>query len=255
MITQLVGRIQAERELHQQQLEAERAKREADARVAQVEAKSTQKGATYESEIDILLHGSCAPYSGEIELTRDGTGLLPNCKKGDWVVAFEESWVPRIVRVVVENEGPKASSIPALRKELGEAMQNRDADAALVVLASRELAPGGKLLTVNPLTRQIVIVHARDEQDNLMLDVGIQLARTLALQHATVQAGTAHGVDIGEMSRLVGEIVGAVDAAKATLTQTNAARRSLDKIDDIYQQLAERAQKACGELTSRLRAA
>ena len=189
-VATLLERFQAERELHQQELEAERAKRDAAAQLAAAEWKSTQKGATYEETIDKHLHATCAPYEGEVEATHTVAGLIPGCQKGDWVVSFSDTSVPRPVRVVVETKDKKLS-VAAIRRELEEAAQNRNADAALIVLAGSELAPGGCPLRVSIATRHVLVVQGRDEQDTLMLDIGIQLARAIAMQHVAMQAGAA----------------------------------------------------------------
>jgi hypothetical protein len=252
-IATLLARFQAERELHQQELAAERMKQDAAALLAAAQAKGTQKGATYEETIDKHLHATCAPYEGEVEATHTVAGLIPGCKKGDWVVSFRDASVPRPVRVVVETKDKKLSPA-AIRTELEEAAKNRDADAALIVLAGAELAPGGRLLHVSVATRQVLVVQGRDEQDALMLDIGVQLTRAIALQHAAMQAGAATDLDLSELGRLVHDIIEAIDRAKSTTTHTNAARKALDKIDAAYGELAARANAACAQLTSRLRA-
>jgi hypothetical protein len=251
-VAKLLERQQADRELHHQQLEAERQKQEAAAQLALAESEGTRKGTTYEDLIDSILHDACGPYNGEIDCTRNREGLISRCKKGDWVIAFEQAPAPRTVRVVVETKDSKLSA-PAIRRELHEAMRNRDADAALLVLATHQHAPGGKSLLVNPETRQVIVVHARDEHQPLMLEVGIQITRMLALQHAAMQAGAASELDLAELSRLVAAIATAVDEAKATATHTSAARRALDKVDETYAALAAKAVAACNELTRRLR--
>src|SRR6201999_1864216 len=116
--------------------------------------------------------------------------------------------------VVVETKDSKLSA-PAIRRELQEAMSNRDADAPVLVLAAQEHSPGGQSLWVTPDTRQVIVVHGRDESQPLMLLVGIQITRMLALQHAAMQAGAAGDLDVAELTRLVATVAAAVDEAKA----------------------------------------
>jgi hypothetical protein len=101
----------------------------------------------------------------------------------------------------------------------------------------------------------MTVVQRRDDPDTLMLQVGVQLARAIALQHVTAQSKSATDLDLGELTRLVNEITAAIDLAKTTTTHTNTARKSLEKIDAVYGELTARARNACEELTKRLRGA
>ena len=85
-------------------------------------------------------------------------------------------------------------------------------------------------LRVSIATRHALVVQGRDEQDTLMLDIGIELARAIAMQHVAMQAGEATDLDVSELGRLVGEIIEAIDKAKATTnTRTRPARHSTDR--------------------------
>ncbi|MGF1543461.1 MAG: hypothetical protein ACFB00_02975 [Parvularculaceae bacterium] len=128
------------------------------------------------------------------------TGLIRNCKKGDYVIELGPEQAAAGARIVVEAKQDASYGLDRARAEIEEARKNRGADVGVFVHSARA-APTG----LDPLQRfgedVFVVWDSEEEASDLVLRAGLSLARALAFRaHA---ADDAPSVDLEAMTRAV----------------------------------------------------
>jgi hypothetical protein len=146
-------------------------------------ARSAIKGLDYEEFVtqvvgDIAaVHGDRAERSGAIEGLRQGDKRL--AKRGDVTI-----WLGDQPAIVFEIKDRLRLSSAAVQRELEEAMENRSAEAAILVVSNNQ----NNLMSQQPLVflrEDMWAVHqSKEEPDPLALQVAYLLAREAALAKA-----------------------------------------------------------------------
>jgi len=211
--------------------------------VRQARQRIAARGLSFEDELAKVLDACFAPHTDILETTGVVKGIAES-KVGDFVVTLN----PRDTggsdrRIVFEAKDRPLSTAKAL-SELDAAMLNRGAHVAVMVFARRAQAPlRGKPLRVFPGNR-VVVVWDHDDDGDLALEVGAQLARTLAL---------AIEHDDGKLNRRtvktrVEKLLNVVERADAIRRGIGSARRGLDQAEDAYLEMREEAMELLLEL-------
>jgi len=93
-------------------------------------ARTTIKGREFEVAFEEMLSKLAEPHADEVENTTDRPGRLALSKKGDFVVTLSEN--PDL-RMVFEVKDIDRIDLPELKREMKEAMENRDASYGIFV--------------------------------------------------------------------------------------------------------------------------
>lgn len=225
-----------------------------DSRASRIEAfgrmraqVSSARGLDFEAQVGPLLDTAFSPHGDELE----ATGALPGIadeKVGDFVVTLNpRDTGGRVRRVVFElktrRERPSLQNALA---ELDRAMLNRDAQAAVMVYASRAQAPlqGGAFRAYHGNRLVIVFDPEGEPGSELALEVAAQLARTLAI--------TADREDLQLDRELLAErldrLTNVVERGQSIKRGIRTARKGLDAADDAFKALYEEALAVLWEL-------
>jgi hypothetical protein len=146
-------------------------------------ARGAAKGLDYEEFVaqvvaDIAaVHGDRAERSGAIEGMRQGDKRL--AKRGDVTV-----WLGDQPAVVLEIKDRLRLSSAAIRRELEEAMENRSAGAAILVVSNNQNSLMGQQPLVFLDKDMWAVYLSKDEPDPLALQLAYLLARETALAKA-----------------------------------------------------------------------
>lgn len=178
-------------------------------------SRGTAKGRDFEDLIEERL-GLIARGAGDLlERTSTIDGTILRCRKGDFVLTLDPSRTGATpVRVVVECKNGRVQT-RKLADEVGEARENRQAAAALVVFQP-EQAPAG----IAPL--QIVggdvYCVVGDEDDLAVLELAVRMARLLALLSLRDRAPRLDASLVLPAVQEIRDEVKALGSVKATLT-------------------------------------
>ena len=179
------------------------------------EARAPAHGLAFEERLGALLADESARLGDVYEATGETTGIIKQCKKGDYVHRRPSgrTSVAAHARIVWEAQEKQSYSLRAALDEIGEARRNRSAQVGVFVF-SRAAAPEG----VESLARHggdlVVVWDAEDPASDLIVKAAYSLARgilaVLAKSGPTRRFSTAV-VEIEHAARSVERQVGYLD--------------------------------------------
>jgi hypothetical protein len=243
-----IGALIARHDSLTEQLTDVREKLAAAKATATERERSTAKGSDFESAVAAAVEYVHAPYEDLVVEVANTIGARGG-KTGDISVHVNrEAARGKDIRIVVEAKC-RALSLPAALKELDAAMENREAQAGVLVFRSVQNAPlAGRCFRVFPGNRLMVVFD--EDQGEFALEVACNVARMCALRTAHEQPVRYHAERV---STCVRKLAAILDDAKAIARGTNAARKGLDQIDTGYSTLRSNASAVLEELSSALR--
>lgn len=218
--------------------------------VQKVIASTALKGGSYEEHVMARLDAMCKGAGDVLERTGALAGLNGRAKKGDGVVSVDHPIATGLqARLVVEAKN-QSLSLAAWRRELDEAKKNRGATAALGLVRSCELMPGGDRLRVIDSLTYILAFDPASDDDELLL-AAYQLLRIQALSQLS-DAGDE--VDVLAVQKCVAK---ALEALADFDKITRAARLAINQVggiattaDGLREELVRSLQTALALLTS-----
>lgn len=192
------------------------------------------KGLEFEEQVAQLVEWTFAPHDDSVFDVGTEGGSSGN-RAGDILVVLNpQSTAGQDRRVVIEAKCRSLGTAATLR-ELDRAMDNREADAGIIVFADIAAAPTkGRSLRVYPGNR-IVAVLDRNTGDSLALEAACHLARTFAVCES--RALDTNVIDVQAISDKLQRLISVVDEAKMISRGVNAARKGLDQVDSTYRRL------------------
>jgi hypothetical protein len=225
-----------------QRLHAERDKAE---EVAAVAEKGTAKGRTYEEAVCDAIDEIARRLGDDCEAVGDvrGTGG----KKGDVRVAIDACAGPPRGTLVFEAKDRRLSRNAALA-ELGEALQTRGGDYAILVVPSEAELPA----RTHPLREyngdKMLVVYDPDDGSTLPLEVAYSLARARVL----MAGASGEGIDADAMRAATERALGAMEDVRRIKSQLTAATGGIDEARRIIDAMAAAVREQLGDLQALL---
>ena len=234
----------AELEKQMQALRLEKAKLE------EVEAereRGTAKGRSFEEAVAAavdeiaLAQGDVAEAVGDV---KEATG-----KVGDVVVAIDACNGPARGRIVIEAKDSRLSSPKALR-ELDQAMAERSADFAVLVVPTEEEFPA-KMEPLREYNGDKLVVALDSDAGALALEVGYRLARARVL----MKRSDADGVEAGAVRDAAERALAALSEERKVKQQLTGAKTSIDKAYEHVDAMTARVRVLLEEIDALVRPA
>lgn len=209
--------------------------------------RSTQKGAPFEDQVEVELTAVHGRLGDDVRCVKHETGLIPGSEAGDFLVTINTDQTGgREARFVVEAKTGKLSG-PKSHEALKEAMENRGAQAGILVFDGVEDAPlRGRHYMAYPDGKIVTILDS--EHDVLGFEVACIQARLFAL--ATVAADGE--VDAKWLVAQCDKLTTVVEEAGKIKRGSAAARRGLDTVDDAYVGLRQEALEILDAIKAKL---
>jgi hypothetical protein len=232
-------------ELEVQRLHAER-ERVAD--VAEAEEAGTRKGRTYEEAVYEALdavavgQGDVAEAVGDL---RDATG-----KTGDVVVGIDGCSGPVRGRIVFEAKNSQLTRPKALR-ELDDAMAERNADFAVLVVPGDEKIPARMAPLREYNGDKLIVTFDPQEGSRLALEVAYALARARVL----MARGDGEGLDAGALRDSIDRALTAMEDVRKIKLQLTGATNSVEGARSILDEMAARVRELLEEMRGALASA
>jgi hypothetical protein len=177
------------------------------------------KGDTFENQVNVVLAEIAAGLGDEYTDTRNSTGAVHRCKKGDGVLSINDD----TTRVVIEMTDSGREGWP---EYLREAERNRQAAAALGLVRTADQNAGRSIRVLG--SRRVVMAFDPETDDPNLLRTAVLLLRTVALA-ATTRRGADH-----------------IASAEEKITE---AVTQLEKLEEI-KKIAGSIQKNAGKVES-----
>jgi hypothetical protein len=232
-------------ELEVQRLHAER-ERVAD--VAEAEEAGTRKGRTYEEAVyealDTLAvgQGDVAEAVGDL---REATG-----KTGDVVVGIDGCSGPVRGRIVFEAKNSQLTRPKALR-ELDDALAERNADFAVLVVPAEEKVPARMAPLREYNGDKLIVTFDPEEGSRLALEVAYALARARVL----MARGDGEGLDAGALRDAIDRALTSMEDVRKIKLQLTGATNSVEGARSILDEMAGRVRELLEEMRGALAAA
>jgi hypothetical protein len=231
----------------EKQLQALRLEKEKLEEVESERERGTAKGRTFEEAVAdavdsiALAQGDVAEAVGDL---KEATG-----KVGDVVVAIDACNGPARGRIVIEAKDRRLSAPKAL-KELDDAMAERSADFAVLVVPTEDEVPA-KMEPLREYNRDKLIVALDPEAGSLALEVGYRLARARVL----MKGSDADGIDAGAVADVAERALAALAEERKVKQQLTGAKSSIDKAYDHVDAMTARVRALLQEIDALVRPA
>jgi len=199
-----------------------------------VEETTPRRGLRFEEAIEKILDDIVRERKGDtLENVTNVPGKLGRSKKGDFILRVAEKPDSPIV---IETKAVETTSLPAIRKTLKEAMENRSAVYSILV-ASDVTALPESVGWFNEYDNDQLVCAVGDSQSQSLqgeiLNIAVAWARIRVLQRA--ERASVNSVQIQDAVKKAREAIGRL---KDILTQCKTLETTVDKIRDV-----------CGEIS------
>jgi|AntDeeMinimDraft_4_1070355.scaffolds.fasta_scaffold00855_7 hypothetical protein len=214
----------------------------------EIKQKTTLKGDDFEETVENILGDIVRNTPDSVEPTGERRGERGERKVGDFVVTLGDT----DQRIAIEAKSEKNYSQPKIKAELGEALENRDAEYAVMVFECESYIPDKVGYFQEYDDDRLSVAMSADDDDDIepgFLSIAVNWARTRAVQ-SYVDAGSA--LDPESIQTDVGEIEDAVGQFSRIRTKTTTIRETANEIDeelrDIQNEVDTRVDKVRTEL-------
>jgi hypothetical protein len=231
----------------EKQMQALRLEKEKLEGVEAERERGTAKGRTFEEAVAdavdaiALSQGDVAEAVGDL---REATG-----KVGDVVVAIDACNGPARGRIVIEAKDRRLSRPRAL-SELDQAMAERSADFAVLVVPTDEEVPA-KLEPLREYNGDKLVVVLDPDAGSLPLEVGYRLARARVL----MKRADGDGIDAAAVSDTTERALAALTEERRIKSQLTGAKGNIEKAWDMVGDMSARVRALLEEIDSLVRPA
>ena len=227
------------------QLQALRLEREKLQELEVERERGTAKGRTFEQSVAAAVEAIALAQGDDAEAVGDLKGATG--KSGDVVVGIEGCSGPARGRMVFEAKNKRLSRNEALR-ELDRGIAERDADYAVLVVASEDKVPA----RLTPLREyngdKLVVTFDPEEESPLALELAYRLARARVL----MSRSGGDELDAGAVRDLVERALTALEDVRKVKSQLSGAESSIDNargaLDAMAAQVRDRLREIDGLL-------
>ena len=235
-----------QRLLHQmgeleKQLQALRLEKEKLEEVDAERERGTAKGRTFEEAVAeavdaiALVQGDVAEAVGDVT---EATG-----KVGDVIVAIDACNGPARGRIVFEAKDRKSLSAPTAFKELDNALGERSADFAVMVVPSDDRLPA-KLQQLREYNGDKMLVALDPDGGSLGLEYAYRLARARVL----MKRSDAAGIDAAAVTAAAERALAALTEERKIKQQLTGAKTNIDKAVDYVEAMSGRVRGLLQEI-------
>jgi uncharacterized protein DUF2130 len=217
------------------------------AEVAAEAQRGTAKGRSYEEEVAAAVDALALPLGDDCAAVGDvkeATG-----KVGDVVVTVGASHGPPQGRIVFEAKNSRLSRPEAVR-QLDEALRQRNADYAVLVVPSEEKVPS-RMHALREYNGDKLIVAYDADEGPLALQVAYALARARVL----MSRGDAEGIDSAAVADSAERAVAELGEVRRIRLQLTGAKTQIDRASEIVTAMSDRVGGHLEEIAALVRAA
>jgi len=175
------------------------------------EARAPRHGIEFEERLGALLAFEAERSGDLLEGTGDTTGIIRNCKVGDYVVCLGAESAAAHARIVWEAKDKRGVSLRAALDEIDEARRNRQAQIGVFVF-SRENAPEGVGILQRHGSDVVVVWDPEEPSEELVVRAAYSLARALVVRERRHdESSDAAIAEIERSARAIEKQIGYLD--------------------------------------------
>lgn len=217
--------------------------------IAPVVALSTAKGFAFEDVVHAHVNQIAARHGDVAEQVGDHIGAA-GTKKGDELVTLNHEDTHGLDgRFAIEAKTQRLNMRKTL-EELDDALLNRDAQAAIAVFSSQDLAPTTVPFQYSDM--KAIAVLDNEESDDAALRLAYMWARWVVRRQLAVKSGEV--VDLGRIAALIEDARRALERSSAVKSSHTQAKRSIDQAAGHVISLVTEVEQALESLAGELEA-
>ncbi|HLK36335.1 MAG TPA: hypothetical protein VKU41_06250 [Polyangiaceae bacterium] len=202
------------------------------------EVRAPRRGVDFEEHVGALLADEAQRLGDLYEATGDTTGLIKNCKIGDYVVELGSDSAAAHARVVWEAKDKSGCSLRAALDEIGEARRNRQAQVGVFVF-SRRTAPEGLELLQRHGSDILLAWDQEDPASDVVMRAAYSLARALTVRERR---------DDRESLAALAEIERAARSVEKQITYLEDVRKWAETVRGHGEKIVDRSARMVEEL-------
>ncbi|HEV8414178.1 MAG TPA: hypothetical protein VGQ49_11325 [Bryobacteraceae bacterium] len=207
-------------------------------------ARSTQHGHTFEEQLgEVLVQES--QRQGDIpQATGSTTGLIKNCKIGDYVVELGADSAAPGARIVWEAKDDQSYDLKRALGEIEEARKNRQAQIGVFVF-SKSSAPVGQPPFARHGCDLVIIWEPEDASSDIYIKVASSVARALAIRQKQEKSETTESIQ---------EVERATRAIEKQLQYLDEFKKWGDTVKGHGEKISDRAERMKKDLLKEVEA-
>ncbi len=213
--------------------------------IAEERDRGTAKGRTYEQSVCDAVDRIAGVQGDVSEAVGDVSGA--GGRKGDVLVSVDACTGPARGRIVFEAKDRRLSK-PRFLEELDAAMEQRDADYAVLVVPSEEEVPAKLHSLREYYGDKLVAVYDPDEGSTLELEFAYRLARARV---ALAREG-GDELDAATVRATVGRALDAMDEVRKIKSQLTTAAGGICTARELLEAMAARVRAELGAIEEQL---
>ena len=225
----------------QQQLGELRVEREKLAEIEAERERGTAKGRTFEELVAEAVDAIASVQDDAMDAVGDLKGATG--RTGDIVVDIDGCRGPARGRIVFEVKTGRLSRPDALR-ELDKALQQRDADFAVLVVPSEEKVPARMHQLREYNGDKLIVTFDPESEGTVAIELAYRLARARVLMSKT----EAEGIDASAVRYSIERALNAMETVRAVKSQLTGAKTSIDKSRDLIDAMADQVRERLQEI-------
>jgi hypothetical protein len=201
-------------------------------------ARTPRHGVAFEERLGALLAEEAQRLGDVHEGTGETTGVIKQCKKGDYVVELGVESAAAHARVVWEAKDKQQYSLRAALAEIDEARRNRQAQVGVFVF-SRKTAPEGLESLQRHGSDVVVVWDEEDAGSDMVVRAAYSLARALAVRERRTDK---------ESQAAIVEVERAARGVERQVSFLDEVRRWAETVKGHGEKIAERSSRMADEL-------
>ena len=227
----------------EKQIQGLRQEKEALEELGAERERGTAKGRTYEEQVVEALDAIAEAQGDCCDAVGDRLGA--SGRTGDAVISIDAAAGPVRGRIVFEAKDRRLSA-PRAREELSRALEQRDADFAVLVVPGEDDVPA----KMRPLREwggdSLIVTYDPDDGSRLALEVAYRLARARVL----MASATGGEVDSEAVHTQVERALAEMVEVRKVKSQLTGAKTSIDNAYGIVETIAARVRSHLEEIDS-----
>jgi hypothetical protein len=220
----------------QEQLAALKAERDKLAELEAERERGTAKGRTFEELVHDEIDRVAAAQGDDCDAVGDVKGA--GGRVGDVVVGIDACSGPARGRIVFEAKNSKLSKNKAFQ-ELDEALQQRDADFAVLVVPSEDKVPAKMRQLREYNGDKLIVTFDPEAEGAITLEVAYSLARARVL----MSQSESEGIDASAVRDTVERALNAMETVRAVKNQLTGAKTGIDRARDLIDTMADQVRE------------
>lgn len=217
----------------------------------ELKQQTTLKGDDFEETVGNVLGDVVRNTTDEVEPTGEQVGERADRKVGDFVLTLGDT----SQRIAVEAKSATNYSQPKIKEELADAIENRDADYAIMVFECESYVPDKVGYFQEFDDDRLSVALCADQDDEIepgFLRIAVNWARARAIR-SYVDAGT--DLDPEAVQTNIGEIEDAIDRFRRVRTKTTNIREAANEIDEELRGIQNDVEDRVGAVRAELKGA